>query len=504
MADNLYRAVYQRYLNHSQSRFAEPEEIIDASVPIRRDGMWTGGIPVYCADDVIYVDDSDNHSIIVGQTGCKKTRTSCLPMVASVIRAGQTAIINDPKGEIYARTEKLAESVGAKVFVLNFRDPKTSHYWNPFAQAHEYFAEGSENLAIQCVSDFAESVCAQAQERTVDVYWTECAKAMIKSLALVLLASVPAECLNITNLMQMCYEDNCSTLRVLLKDMDPKCVAAFGLHSVVDLEAEKTRSCVYSTILSVLTAFAQDEDLQNMLCDSSFNLSELGESQHVIYVIYPDEKDTLSFLVNAFLTQCYEVLVTTADRHADKRLPVTVNFIIDEFSNLPAISSFENRISEARSRNIRYTLFIQSFEQLRYKYGDRAETILSNCSNWLCFSSKEIEFIEKVSAVCGREYDYNGVEHPLISPYDMQHLRKEREYAEVLMIRHGLHPYVAQMPDIDYTGLLDGIPQAEHVDRSRESKARFISFAEWYSGLYVEFKFPFPKDKDGKPKRKYP
>lgn len=50
---------------------------------------------------------------------------------------------------------------------------------------------------------------------------------------------MPPEYFNITNIMQLCLEENSRYLKDILLNMDHTTTAAFGLHSVLDLEAEK-------------------------------------------------------------------------------------------------------------------------------------------------------------------------------------------------------------------------------------------------------------------------
>ncbi len=493
----MYESKYKRYITKSQSRFAEREEILKNAVPFSkgRSKIKNAGVPVYYASGKLYVDNSDSHSIIIGPTGCKKTRTTVFSTVGSIIESGESAVINDPKGEIYRKTAGRAEKLGAKVYVLNLRKPGTSHCWNPMAQAYRYNAEGKEAEAVQSINDFVDSVCAPSEECTDDRYWIDAAKTYLTALALSLMVSVPMDHFNIKNLIQLCLEENRHYLKSMLEDMDPHSTAAFGLHTVLDLEADRTRSCIFGTLFAALSPFTQNTILQNMLCDSTFDITKLGDRQTVIYIIYPDERRNLSFLVNAFFTQCYETLIVTASDRDRERLPVRVNFVLDEFSNLPAIPNFDNRISEARSRNIRYILCIQSYNQLKQKYRDCAETILSNCSNWLCFSSKEIEFLSKISAVCGKEVDYNGIEHDLVSPFDMQHLVKEKEYAEVLIVRQGEYPYVAKLPDIDCIEPFASYEDTKLTDIKVENNGKFMSFRQWVAGINAgRFNFPYRKN----------
>lgn len=490
----MYEAKYSKYVTKSHSRFAEPEEIKKSLVAISSNGNLCSGAPLFYENNKLYVDNSDAHTIAIGPTGCKKSRTVAIPTVESIIAAGESAIINDPKGEIYQYTSGAARKRRANVFVLNFRKPSESHGWNPLLQAHKYYQRNDFDASYQCVSDFASSVIAPILETTVDRYWGDTSLGFLISLILILMVSVSAEYFNITNLNQLCFEQNSATLKAILGKMDQNTPAAYGLHTVLDLEAEKTKSCVYSTLLSAMAPFSQNESLQHLLGVNDIDVEKIAEEQTIVYVIYPDEKGSLNFLVNSFLTQCYETLITKSAEN-NNELPIRVNFVLDEFSNLPAIPNFDNRISEARSHNIRYFLFIQSFGQLQNKYKEHAETILSNCGNWICFSSKEIGFLKKISEICGTEVDYNGIEHDLISPSEMQHLKKYEDGAEVVVIKAGEYPFVTKLPDYAILELFDRTPAEKMGTMYCQTDVKTISFDQWIEKINSgTFLFPFSKD----------
>ena len=70
----------------------------------------------------------------------------------------------------------------------------------------------------------------------------------------------------------------------------------------------------------------------------------------------------------------------------DKILPVQIDFLLDEFANCPPFldPSIEKMVSVARSRGMRFHLYIQSFSQLDSVYGkDIARSVLDNCG--LCY-----------------------------------------------------------------------------------------------------------------------
>ncbi len=471
----MYEAKYQKYISKSHARFAEKEEILKTAKPAFSKGEKAAGVPLLYDNGKLYVDNEDNHTFVIGPTGCKKSRVVVYSTVSSIIESGESAVINDPKGEIYRRTAKRAKKLGAEVVLINFRKPSMSAGWNPLIQAKKFEEAGQHDEALQCINDFAETIAAPALKTTVDVYWAESSKSYLVGLALTLMASLPENLFNLHTFIPFCYENSQRYLKSIMEGMDQSSVAVFGLRTLLDLEAEKTKSCIYSTILSILRPLAQNKSLLDMLCCDSVDLANIGKKQTLVYIIYPDEKDNLNFLVNLFLTQCYETLINVATNSPGDKLPVRVNFVLDEFSNLVPINNFANRISEARSKNIRYFLFVQSFGQLRQKYGDYAETIISNCNNWICFSSKEMEFLTKISRICGTEVDYNGREHELLSAFEMQHFRKKRENSEVLIIKQGQYPFVTELPDFDYIDIASKYEEDVISEKADVEERKIIS-----------------------------
>ena len=495
----MFEAKYRRFITKSSARFAEPEEICSGLEALGKDDAAPpAGVPLYARGKTVFVDTSDNHTVGIGPSGCKKSRTAVFTTAFSVIASGESAVINDPKGEIYRRTAWLAKKKEAYIKVLNFRKPSLSHHWNPLIQAFNYLKAGKEDEAIQCVAEFSHAITSPALENTNDRYWQDTARMFLVSLILILLATNNREMVNVQNLIPFCFEESYPALKAVLQRMNSSHPAAAGLHAVIDLDAEKTRSCVYSSLVAMMNPFMQNRGLQEMLSGDTFDVETIAKKQTIVYVIYPDEKESMNFLVNMFLTQCYEVLVNHAADRPDDRLPVRCNFILDEFSNLTPISRFSNRIAEARSKNIRYFIFIQSYGQLKEKYGNEADSILANCNNWLCWSSKDVEFLRTVSAMCGTQYDYNGVARPLIDAFEMQHLQKRNEGAEVLVLRQGLFPYVTFLPDIDYMEEYQNAPVSPYPYYAENASVKLFDIDGWIKMLDDGvIPIPYPKKMAG-------
>lgn len=84
-----------------------------------------------------------------------------------------------------------------------------------------------------------------------------------------------------------------------------------------------------------------------------------------------------------------------------------VNYVLDEFSSLPTIRDFPAMVTAARSRNIRFTLVIQSKHQLIQRYREETDTIQTNCNNWIFLTGRELQLLEEISSLCGKTLEDN-------------------------------------------------------------------------------------------------
>lgn len=119
---------------------------------------------------------------------------------------------------------------------------------------------------------------------------------------------------------------------------------------------------------------------------------------------------------------------------------------------------------------------------------------MANCGTWVVFSSKETDFLNKLSEICGREVDYNGIEHPLVSAYTMQHLQKKIESAEVLVIKQGLYPFITELPDYEHQAVFPVSPTESVLKVTLPKDAPVLTIEKWID--YVDegedgFCFPY-------------
>lgn len=461
-----------------ETRWATQDEIKSSATRVDlSDDKFTGcGLPLIANTKRIYLDDSDTHSLIIGSTGSKKTRLFCMPMVHTMINAGESFVVTDPKGEIYDATSGLAQENGYDVVLLNYRDLEQGDMWNPLKEPALLYKQGHIDEATSMLNDFVEAISMEASMRTNDVFWVNSARMISVAVLLIMMDVCSFDEINVKTFSRMCVEfgkvEDPVTNKMLeipeseweknyldeiMKIIPQESIAALN-YFAVGRSHEKTRADMQSSLFAFVKPFLLQRRLIRNLSETTFDIRNIGRKKTAIYIVVPDERSTYHFIVTSFVKQCYELLITEAQKETTKSLPVRVNFVLDEFSNTPAISDMPAMITAARSRNIRFYLVVQSMHQLFKRYNQDAETIKGNCENWVFLASKELNLLEELSKMCGntRTYEPHEIQRPLITVSELQKLKKDKGEALLFYARH--YPFVTHLPDISEYGFTQKPP----------------------------------------------
>jgi len=121
------------------------------------------------------------------------------------------------------------------------------------------------------------------------------------------------------------------------------------------------------------------------------------------FIINPDEKETRDGIATLAITQLYKTLIEKASKLPGQRLPRNIYFVLDEFGNLPKISTLDSIITVGRSRGIFMLLVIQSYTQLNNIYGDKiADIVRTNCNIQVFIGTPDAKTKEEFSKMCGQ------------------------------------------------------------------------------------------------------
>ena len=470
--NNDFYKISQYSNGFQETRWATSDEIKSSSTKVMLNQVnFDGcGLPLIGNAKRLYVDNSDTHSLIIGSTGSKKTRLFCMPMIHTMIHAGESFVVTDPKGEIYDATSGKAKEMGYDVVLLNFRDLSRGDMWNPLKEPALLYKQGRVDEATAMLNDFVEAISMESAMRASDVFWVTSARMLSLAVLLVMMDVCSFEEINVKTFSRMCVEfgkvaDAVTNsvmgipeedweknfLDEIMKKIPQDSIAALN-YFAIGRSHEKTRADMQSSLFAFVKPFLLQSNLIRNLSETTFDMRLIGRKKTALYIIVPDERSTYHFIVTSFVKQCYELLIDEAQKEMNKALPIRVNFVLDEFSNTPPISDMPAMITAARSRNIRFYLVVQSMHQLVKRYSHDAETIKGNCENWVFLASKELNLLEELSRLCGntRTYEPHETQRPLITISELQKLKKDQGEALVFYARH--YPFITQLPDISQYG----------------------------------------------------
>lgn len=440
------------------------------------------GVPIYynTEEKRVYVDHTDKHTAVIGPTASKKSRLIAMPTVRLLGAAGESMIISDPKAEIYNRTAATLKEIGYEIKTINLREPQYGIAWNPLSIPYQFFKAGDIDRAYEFANDIAVNL-ANIDKSKKEAFWDNSASSFLFGLILLLFLycdtyDKPAEAVNIGNILNlrnaMCAVNGIRPqVNPLWKFAKKDPFIASALIGTIET-ANDTRAGILSTFDQKMRAFSIQPSLLNMLAFNDIDYALLSDKPTAVYLILPDEKTGYHGLVSLFVKQSYEFLIHQAQNKLNNKqdLGNRINYILDEFSSLPTISDFSAMITASRSRNIRFNLFLQSKQQLRLRYGEDCDTILSNCENWIFLTSRELGLLKEVSELCG-ECGGNP-RKPLLSISELQ--RFDKSIGEALLLSGRNKPMITRLADIDLFD--DGKPSQAVYDSFVTREAYMIDF----------------------------
>lgn len=457
---------------YGSSRWATKKEIKktfkvwDVGKPLK-----VGGVPVTYLDGKFYYDDSTDHSLIIGSTGSGKTRSFIMPLIFNLASAGESMVINDTKGELYSTTFDYLKQQGYKIHIVNLRDAFASDGWNPLHLPYTYFKGGNIDEAGDLIENFAKSLTKNLSSR--DMYWEKSATAVLSALCYAIISDAPKESqVNLYSIYNLLVEhgakdiDRKNSLDLYFQQR-PFGDLAKNSYATGSFAKGETRATLFSVLATVIKMFS-DTGIANLTSRTDFELSDIGKEKTAVFLIIPDEKQSRHELASLFIEQCYMALIHTAQSLASGRLPIRVNFILDEFPAMPSIS-IGRQITVSRSRNMRFYLVLQDFEQLKETYKESAGTIKSNCGNWVYLLTSDNESAKEISSRLGRytisndrvstsskldQMDFNIsndkslMGRELLMPDELMRFK----FGESLFLKTRMHPVMATSLPIDDYG----------------------------------------------------
>lgn len=469
----------RNYISPNEISFGDVDDLKKISELIRFNEPYNkGGLPLYSNTSEMLVSTSDTHSLILGTTGSRKTRSVVFPMVLNIASAKekQSMIVHDTKGDVPKYTYDYLKKQGYDVYVLNFRDPSASDHYNIFDSVTDLIKrnkkKANRKLGDICYQLFEESLSSER-----DPYWLSTVSDYFAGLyeALCVFSNYNKRYVTFSNLMTFHRiikngGTKAAFVKYLLKEKNYSAIAD-SLSSVID-NASDTKKNLLSMVNNPFNTF---ESISPITYKSDFTAKDLATKPTCVFIVTPDESTEYNFMVSLIVKEIYGELLDYATTQKGNTLPVTIHFLIDEFGSLPKIDSFNSMISAARSRNIRFHLILQTFSQLRQVYSEfGAANIFNNCESCICMRSNDYELEELLRRSVGKmTLPYSNKEVELISNGILRTLDK----GQAIILAQGIRkPIMVRLPDIseyDYE-----VHYSDCLDRKRKNKIPEFDFSK--------------------------
>lgn len=398
---------------YGSARFSNFNEIKKNFKKEKISNIKESGVPIWFSKDYKYVwfDRETPHYTYLGSTGSGKSVTAVIPMCSFVATAKnkRSVFITDPKGEIFNTTSKMFKDNGYNVLTLDFRHPEMSNHFNilePIIKEYEKYIDYEKksivskkdkvkfnNLAMTSLAETNRLITSLAtmimQEKTQqkDPFWNNSARNLLEGLIGFFLEeykknTIKRNQITMTSIRKFqnssMQEKNFNKFKTYIDRKDYGSKSKDSLTSILNA-SDNTYKSITAVFGEKMSLF-DDVNVANVTSDSNFDFDLLGREATALFIIVPDEDKVYFTLVTIIVGLLYKELVKLANSKENKKLPVQIDWLLDEFANCPPLADIEALVSVARSRGMRFHFFIQSFSQLDNVYGKEvAQIILDNC-----------------------------------------------------------------------------------------------------------------------------
>lgn len=372
----------------------EMRGVLEVSSPTRAKGIILGKTEqgsVICLPEDTRL---NKHLAVFGASGTMKSRGVIRPALFQAIRRGESAVVADPKSEMYADTAELFRKHGYTVRVYNLLQPEFSDSWNCM------FDLGGDTLMAQVLTDVI--ISNTKGDEKGDHFWDNGESNLLKSLILYvdLDTTRKPEERNLPAVYQMLTQNTEKELTILF-DRLPLSHPARAPYSLFSQASDTVRAGIVlglGTRLQVL----QSEAVRQITRHSDIDLAKPGKSKCAYFVILDDQNSSLEFLSSLFFAFLFIKLVRYADSTPDQRCKIPVNIVLDEMNNIGTIPSLSRRLSTIRSRALQVIMCCQNLPQMQNRYPNNLwAELLGNADTQLMLGCTDDVSAEYFSARSG-------------------------------------------------------------------------------------------------------
>lgn len=415
---------------HGTSRFMKPEEMKAVLETGRLDDL-TGTIYGKHRDDPLddnrfslYIASSSKsglagNMLVIGAPGTGKSWGFVRPMIFQCVKRRESMILTDPKAELYESTAGYLADMGYEVRVFNLLEMEHSDRWNCIGEA-----DYDERLIPIIASTIINNT---SSEKEAGDFWAKAELNLLTALLYYVQNDkdvsgnvLPLSQRRLGRILSLLTDNGLATIDREIKLL-PAGHPAKGPYGLFLQAKENIRGNIVIGLGNRLNVF-QDKLVDALTADSTIDLTLPGHRPCAYFCILSAQDHTYAFLSSLFFTMIFSRMEQYARRETeDGKLPVPVNFVLDEFPSIGKLGDFKRSIAFTRGFCMNCIVIVQSIAQLADMYPRHEwEEITACCDATICLGVNDTTSAQFISEKCGmttiRVTNNQQPQTPLFSP----------------------------------------------------------------------------------------
>ena len=332
------------------------------------------------------------HVTVFAPTGTGKTTGITVP---NLFEWNESCVVSDIKLELFRLTSKYRQEKGHQIYLWSIGNPDgLTHCFNPLDIIGDHphtRVDEIQKIAAIFIPDNASG----------ESIWEPQARMLFVALTLYVLDTphIPKTISSVVKLFKS-QPNFVGFLEETLEtrdDLDPVCREIFMKLAEI---SEKTRSSVTFTFTSRFELF-DNPMIIAATAHSDFDIRELRRKKMTIYVgVTNDNLVRLSPLLTVFYQQVADVMTRKIPAEDE---PYGVLFLMDEFSALRRMESFQKNIGLYREYRLRIIIIIQEVSQLYDIYGRDGSKVFINSKVRIAFTQNDDETCRLLETMLGNK-----------------------------------------------------------------------------------------------------
>lgn len=344
---------------------------------------------------------NNNNLLCIGAPGSGKSRGFIIPFLLGLAERRESVYITDPKGELFEKLAPYFQEKGYYVKAVNFLDMEHSDGWNCLYNL---------DVETQLVQTVANTIIQNTSgPKEADDFWSRAELNLLMALIHYVCnlrdangELLPIEQRGLGTVYKILATESVNDINRTLASLPPDHPAK-GPHGLF----LKARENLWGNIIIGLgnrLAVFQNQLVDKITRNHDVNLLLPGQKPCAYFVIISAQDSAYRFLSSLFFSLAIPMLSDYARLNCPGgRLPVLVNFCLDEYLNIGYMEGISDSLNSIRGFNMSCQVVVQSLSQWQEKYpGKEWENQLATFNQTLYMGCNDLTSAKYISEKCGK------------------------------------------------------------------------------------------------------